>query len=70
MTYKKRLPIKAVFFTRKLRELLLRFNFVATQVLLGFGEDNVLAKFLAVLAQRKLLRSIHRILGCVIDALA
>ena len=45
-------------------------SFVTTQVLLGLRKDNVLTELWAVLAKRQLLRSIHCVLGGVINALA
>lgn len=66
---------KAAFaFTARQREeqkpfLFLWLDFVATQVLLGFGKDNVFTELFAVLLKTKLLRSVHRVLRRVINAL-
>ena len=48
---------------------LARFDFVAAEILLGLDEQDMLAKLRAVLAQRQLVRRIHRVLGGVINAL-
>lgn len=43
------------------------FDFVATEVFLGFGEDNVLAKNRIVFPEAELVRGIHRIfLGIIL----
>ena len=50
--------------------LLLRLDFVAAQVFLGFNKQHVLAKLFAVLLQLQLLGSVHRVLARVVNTLA
>jgi len=46
------------------------WSFVAAEVFLGLGEDNVLSELLAVLLKRQLFRSVHCVFAGVINALA
>ena len=67
-TTKKRPSLRAFRFEQF--KLFLWFDFVAAEVFLCFGENNVLAQFFAVFAEAQLFRSVHGVLAGVIYALA